>query len=96
MKIYPGTTLIIETGDYSDYTFHGPFVVVKEIDKDEIEKEFLAQWTPKKSWEEHPSPDHFLGWLASNLYIISMPQVFTWHIGGYGQVELDEIETKNS
>jgi hypothetical protein len=84
MKIKAGTTLILEHGEYSDYTFAGPFRVLKDFDQAEVCAEFRAQWKPdpQEDWRDSPSEYEFIGWISKAGYVEDVP-AHKWHIGSY-------------
>lgn len=83
MIIKEGTTLILEHGEYSDYCFDGPFVVLRTFDQAAVSEAFKAQWQPKygEDWEE-PQEEEFIGYLTAQRYIEPM-EAHRWHIGSY-------------
>lgn len=83
MLIKQGTTLILEHGEYSDYSFDGPFTVLKGFDQAAVSEEFKAQWKPQygEDWEE-PQEGEFIGWMIAQRYIEAM-ECHRWHIGSY-------------
>jgi hypothetical protein len=87
MRIKAGTVLTLETGEYSDYSFTGPFQVLKEFDQAEVVLAYSATWKPKEEWEDTPDCDGFIGWLASSGYIRDLDNVMSWHVGSYGRLE---------
>lgn len=89
MKITTGTLLTLETGEYSDYTFHGPFTVLREFDQAEAVAQFRVQWVAPNEWTDEPDTDQFMGWLTQERYIEPAENVFSWRIGGYGRLEAE-------
>ena len=89
MKIIKGTLLTLETGEYSDYTFHGPFTVLREFDQAEAVEVFRAQWVAPNEWTDEPDADQFMGWLTQERYIEPAENVFSWRIGSYGRLEAE-------
>lgn len=81
MKIKEGTILVLEHGEYSDYTFDGPFRVLKEFDQAIISAEFRAQFVPPYQGAR-PDESDFIGWLARNGYVENLA-AHRWHIGCY-------------
>lgn len=86
MKIETGAVLVIETGEYSDYSFTGPFRVLKAFDQAEIVEAYAAE-TPKQEWSDKPDLEPFIPWLVKHGYIEDVPGVVSWHVGGYGRFE---------
>ena len=87
MKIAAGTILVLETGEYSDYTFSGPFRVLRDFDQTEVVAAHVAQWIAPNDWEKAPDTDSFMGWLSSERYIEPIDGVVSWYIGSYGRLE---------
>src|SRR6185312_10920888 len=90
MKIKRGTLLVLETGEYSDYTFHGPFRVMKGFDEVKVVDLHRKQWKPENpEWDTEPDTDSFMGWLTAQGYIEPVENLVSWHIGSYGRLEAD-------
>jgi len=82
--------LVLETGEYSDYTFHGPFVILREFDQAEAVAEHRAQWKPDPDgWRDEPDTDSFTAWLTTQRLIDPAENVVSWHIGSYGRLEAE-------
>ena len=81
MKIKLDTVLVLETGEYSSYTFHGPFKILKEFDQAKISKEFTSSWVPKYEWIKRPETDDFIAWLVTQRYIEPMENIVAWPLG---------------
>ncbi len=47
MIIQPGTTLTLETGEYSDFTYVGPFLVLRTMDQAELVGTFRERHPPE-------------------------------------------------
>lgn len=77
-----GQLLILETGEYSDYTFHGPFRVSKDFDMRELSETF-------KDSQDDPSYClyGFIGFLSSAGYVEDI-ECDHIHIGSYGSIEI--------
>ncbi len=86
MRIKKGTVLILTHGEYSDYSYTGPFRVLKSFDQAEIAETFRDAWRakPHDEWDTRPSEHEFIGWLHQEAYIEDMPKSWDWHIGSYG------------
>jgi hypothetical protein len=98
MRIKAGATLVLETGEYSDYTFHGPFRVLRDFDQAEAVEQHKAAWRcdPEKSWDDKPDTNSFIGWLNREGMIEDIPGVVSWHIGNYMSLEPEiAIEPKS-
>lgn len=81
----PGEFLILETGEYSDSTWTGPFIVVREIDKAKVADEYRATCDPDPYTEDAATPEGFIGWLAKSGYIVDVPTAHRWHVGSCGE-----------
>lgn len=79
--------LILSSGEYSDYSWSGPYRPLKKFTVREALDAFKAQWKPNDEWDETPTPEEFEGWLVSQRWIdpISSDEI---HIGGYGQLDI--------
>lgn len=80
--------VLLETGEYSDKTTHGPFKALQDFDLKEKAKEFKsATFTPRWDGDE-PEPSDFLAWLATSGLIEDVPAV-QFHIGSYSGLEIE-------
>lgn len=82
-----GTLLMIETGEYSDYSFHGPVRMLKAVTKQNLADAYREQHSPEGPWDEWPEPSGFLPWLIKEGYAEDVEGVVSWHVGSYGQFE---------
>ncbi|MGD9670269.1 MAG: hypothetical protein AB7U75_14725 [Hyphomicrobiaceae bacterium] len=85
--IKAGTILTIETGEYSDFTYHGPFRVLVDLDKEGVAAEY-AEHRPDKytNWPDRPLSNHnFVPFLIKKGYIEDIDEHESWHIGSYGE-----------
>lgn len=91
MKIKRGATIVFETGEYSSYSFTGPFVVIKAFDQAEVIQAFRSEWVKPADddWSDGPGPGEFVPWLAKQGYVEDVPNVHSWHIGSYGRFEAE-------
>lgn len=80
--IQSGTVLTLTTGRYSDYRDHGPFRVMKVIDKKTVADEFRAQWKGKHAGDQ-PDQWEFMGWLSRSGYVADIDGARSWHLGDY-------------
>jgi len=82
MIIKAGTILTTESGEYSDFGYDGPFVVLKDLDQKTVTVDYIKQHKPK-----HPTdmPDKwgFLNYLSVNKYISEDLPKCAWYLGGY-------------
>ena len=91
MKHVEGEILILETGCYSDYSFQGPFKVLKDFEsREEAEKHTtiyaFSVAEEDKDWD-HASTNSFIAHLVTNGFIEEMGYVRE-HIGDYGDIEI--------
>lgn len=86
VSIPAGNPLTLIEGEYSDTIYHGPFRVVKDIDKVAVLAAFRAQWTPSDEYEDGPEPHDFMAYLAREGFIVDDESV-SWYIGAYGRLE---------
>ncbi len=82
MAIIPsGSLLIIETDEYSDKTWEGPFRVLKDLDQAVVSQAFRNQ----SFGQPHGAlASDFLPWLVKNGYVEDETNCFAWHVGTYG------------
>jgi hypothetical protein len=84
-----GELLILETGEYSDKQWHGPYRVLKDFTIGEARDAYVDQWKPEPDgWREQPDPDGFSGWLVAQQFIEHVDAKWVY-IGSYGRLELD-------
>lgn len=78
-----GELLILETGEYSDYTFHGPFRVQCDFDlRDQIERFLDTQ--EDRDWCSHYD---FIAFLSKDGFIQDV-ECEHIHIGSYGRLKI--------
>lgn len=79
-----GSLLMIETGEYSDYSFYGPVRVLRDVTKRELaEKSKVVE--PTEDWRDAAEPSDFLPWLVREGYVEAVDNVVSWHVGSYGE-----------
>lgn len=83
MKIRAGTVLVFDHGEYSDYSFTGPFRVLKDFDQAEVSEQFREQWKAPNEWRNNPDESEFISWMNLTGYVEDLPS-HQWHIGSYG------------
>jgi hypothetical protein len=93
-ELQPGELLLISTGEYSDYSFSGPFRVMKQIRfnrnlLDELRKDWVPDFEGQKF-----SPHQICGSLNALGYIEDEP-AFELHVGSYGRVDEDAFPEEN-
>lgn len=91
-QLKAGMLLVLETGEYSDSRWHGPFVVKRDFTRAEAAERFRKHWQPTAAqleWDDDPkpSPEDFMGWLNLAGYIEDVPEAHSWHVGSYGDFE---------
>lgn len=79
-----GDVLIIETGEYSDHEFHGPFRCLKDFSLSDEADLFEGQYD-EDSWD-NPGLGGFVPWLAIRGLIEDVDNVKMVHIGSYGRM----------
>ena len=84
-----GELLILETGEYSDKSWSGPFKVLKDFDIREAAAQYKSEFKPdENSYSDEPSPYEFRDWL-SKTGLIEDVDCRSVHIGSYGSVCID-------
>lgn len=82
----PGTILLLETGEYSDFGYEAQLVTLCDLDlRDAIER-YKSQFIAKDEWDE-ADPCGFVGWLCATQQCAQL-ECQTAHIGSYGRLEL--------
>lgn len=82
-----GTLLILETGEYSDSSWHGPVRMLKSAAKADLVEAFKQEWKPTNEWDDEPSPSDFMPWLIKAGWAEDVKNVEAWHVGSYGRFE---------
>jgi len=87
-KMKRGTLLIIEMGEYSDRSWHGPVRLLKAASRRKLAEAYRAQWTkPPDDWHDAPDPEGFLPWLVSAGWAEDVGNVHAWHVGNYSSFD---------
>lgn len=81
-----GTLLVIELGEYSDYTYDGPVRVVRDFVKADVVEAYRAA-PPANDWSGPAEPGEFLAWLIKEGYVEALDDVHSWHVGSYGDFQ---------
>lgn len=93
-----GELLIIEQGEFSDQSWHGPFRVLKDFSLNDTCEEWCGHRPPINlhdiDWEPLLDPDlgfrvdhyNFLAWLSQNGYIEDL-DARVIHLGCYDKIE---------
>lgn len=85
--IYPaGTAIAFSSGEYSDFSYVGHVVTLKQLNLPERMQEFKDSFKPADEWDE-PDPNSFVAWLVSQGHCFPA-DVSEAHIGSYGRLEL--------
>lgn len=91
-----GSLLILSTGEYSDYNYHGPFKVLKGFSRAAAAEAFVIAWpqyrtdvNTARGWQQFdeddgPDPSAFMDWLIKEGWIeaLDCPE---WHVGSYSR-----------
>ena len=98
MLIAEGAMLTLETGQYSDFTYVGPFRACRTFEQKEAIDAFLEQWPADRTRrnteagyalyddDDGPGPDDFIAFLSRAGYIEDVP-CSSWHVGSYGRFD---------
>lgn len=83
----PGTILLLEEGEYSDFGYCAQMVTLCRLDiKDAVDK-YREQYKPKNEWDR-PNPDGFAAWLCATQQCAGL-NCQTLHIGSYGELKIN-------
>ena len=85
-KYPPGTILLLEEGEYSDFGYCGQLVTLCDLDLREAIETFLEPHKDKEPWER-PDQSEFVAWLCATQRCAAL-ECQTAHIGSYGRLEL--------
>lgn len=85
-KMQAGKLLILDEGEYSDRSSHGPFRVLKDFDVAEAIEATTAEHKPTDEWDRC-TPDSLVAWLHAN-GLIEDVECQWCHVGSYGRLEL--------
>lgn len=81
-----GTLLILETGEYSDSSWHGPVRMLKDATKADLAEAFASEWSPPAEYpDDKPEPHDFMPWLIKSGYAETVEEIASWHVGSYGE-----------
>jgi hypothetical protein len=90
-----GTILNLTQGQYSDYTFDGPFRVLKDFVKQDAYDAFLTAMAikyPSGSGEddyEARSINNFVAFLSTSGFVTPVEGAESWYLGGYALFDRD-------
>lgn len=88
MLVIPkGALFTVTTGEYSDYSIHGVFRAIEEIDADALRAAFLTE-NPDQDEEYSFECDRFLVWLVRKNLLESIDS-FEWHLHDYGNARTE-------
>lgn len=85
-KYSPGTVLMLETGEYSDFDIIEGFIVLVDMDLTEGIKQHKAEYKPKDRGDS-PTQSTFVAWLIVTEKCAPL-KYETAHIGSYGDLEV--------
>lgn len=85
-----GALFTVTTGEYSDYSVHGVFRALKEIDTESLRDEWI-RINPDQG--EHYQFDEvkFLAYAAKN-GLFEQIECWAWHLGSYGCIDRMHLE----
>ena len=87
--IKAGEMLTVTTGEYSDYSVHGVFEAVNDIDTEALKECWLSEHPEQR--EEHRFQDGlFLGWVFRQGCLRPISTI-EWHLGSYGTAGKMEV-----
>jgi hypothetical protein len=75
MRIKAGTYINFEQGQWSDFSYEGPFCVIKGFDQKQIAEEYRTK-------EENHSVSGFISYLYKNNYVTDAPS-HRWWLGDF-------------
>ena len=81
-KIIKGETLIVSSGEYSDYMVHGLFKALQDFEPEEFLKEYL-ELNPEEKERYQFEERKFVAFMSSKGVIEDMPNC-EFHLGSYG------------
>src|SRR5512139_289415 len=85
VPIPQGALFTITTGEYSDYTVHGVFRALKEIDMDALRKQWLRNHPEQK--EMHTFDEHQFLAAMTRRGLFKPVKSWNWHLGDYGNID---------
>jgi hypothetical protein len=85
-EIPAGSFFTVTTGEYSDYSVHGVFRALQDIDPRALSKRYLSEH-PDQAKEYHFEESQFLGWLARE-GVIETVDSYEWHLSNYSTIEM--------
>lgn len=83
-----GDYLMLSTGEYSDYSFSGPYKILKDFTFGEIVEEIKENFKP--SYEGDEIDNYSVApYLIKRGYIEDVENCTEVHCGSYGRLEID-------
>jgi hypothetical protein len=82
MIIQAGTILTFEDGEYSEFSYNGPFRVVKDFDQKKVVNDYIKLFKPEYL-QDKPDVERFLNYLSVNDYIVDDFPKYAWYLGAY-------------
>lgn len=85
--IYPkGTVLLLEEGEYSDRSYCGHLVTVRDLNLREAGASYAEQYKAEDEYDR-PDPSGFVAWLVAEQFAMPLDHSEA-HIGSYGRLEI--------
>jgi hypothetical protein len=87
-----GTILNLTQGQYSDYTFDGPFRVLKDFVKQDAYDAFLTAMAikyPDDDGYRAKSMSDFVAFLSTSGFVTPVEGAESWYLGGYALFDRD-------
>lgn len=85
-RLNPGETLLISTGEYSDYSVAGAFKVLIPFSPSDVLASYIEQ-NPKEREEYGFEFTKFTHYMVTQSYLEEIPSV-ELHLGDYGTADL--------
>jgi hypothetical protein len=82
MIIKAGTILTFEDGEFSDFSYNGPFRVLKDFDQKTVVNDYIRLFKPEYL-QDKPDVERFLNYLSVNDYIVDDFPKYAWYLGAY-------------
>lgn len=83
-----GNYLILSTGEYSDYSFTGPYLILKDFTFRQIVDEIKEKFIPTQ-YNIEPENYSIGPYLIINGYINDIDNCVEVHCGSYGSLEIN-------
>jgi len=82
MIIQAGTILTFEDGEFSGFSYNGPFKVLKDFDQRTVVNDYIRLFKPEYL-QDKPDVGRFLNYLSVNDYIVDDLSKYAWYLGSY-------------